>query len=37
MILLAMPVLLFYVLGLLAIVIWRKDYRVLREAGLLRY
>jgi hypothetical protein len=36
-ILLALPVLLFYVLGLLAIVIWRKDYRVLREGGLLKY
>jgi cytochrome bd-type quinol oxidase subunit 2 len=37
MILLALPVALCWVLGLLAILIWRKDYRVLREAGLLKY
>jgi hypothetical protein len=37
MILLALPVALLYVLSLLAILMWRNDYRVLREAGLLKY
>jgi hypothetical protein len=37
MILLALPVVLFWLLGLLTILIWRKDYRVLRQAGLLKY